>query len=95
MQPNSGAGFFKKGDLVDRRLNPHFLIEAKTAMTEKKSFAIKKEWLDTIKQQAFDQGIPYSALAFNFGGERNPDNYYIISESLFIRLKEFLEEENG
>ena len=34
----------------------------------------------------------YSALAFNFGDD---ENYYVISEKLFIQLVNFLKEEEN
>ena len=84
---NSGATAFNKGDVT----TDSFLIEAKTCMTEKKSFSIKKEWLEKNKEEAFEMGKSYSALAFNFGPDT--DNYYVIDERLFRILKEHLEEE--
>ena len=86
---NSGAGNFMKGDIVTR----NFTIEAKTAMEEKKAFSIKKEWLDKLIEQNFSNKKNHWALAFNFGGEHNQsNNYYIINESDFIALKNYLEE---
>lgn len=88
-QANSGATAFQKGDIKANK----FLIEAKTAITEKASFSIKKEWLEKNKEEAFAMGKPYSALAFNFGGLRNKTNFYIIDECLFKALVEHLEGE--
>ena len=86
---NSGATKFVKGDI----LTDDFLIECKTTLTPKKSFAIKKEWLDKNKEEAFAMNKSYNALAFNF--EPDGKNYYVIDERLFKYLKEKLEEENG
>jgi hypothetical protein len=61
-------------------------------MTEKKSTSIKREWIDGIKEEAFAMNKPHWALAFNFGGLDNPENYYIIDEKLFLRLINYLEE---
>jgi len=83
---NSGATAFSKGDVR----TDQFLIEAKTCMSEKQSFSIKKEWLLKNEEERFAMGKDYSALAFNFGDD---ENYYIISEKLFIRLLEFLKED--
>jgi hypothetical protein len=69
-----------------------FCIECKTAMTEKQSMSIKRDWIDKIKEEAFAIGKPYWALAFNFGGLDNPENYYVIDEKLFLRLINYLEE---
>ena len=41
---NSGAGLFKKGDIIQK--DASLLIECKTCTSNKESFSIKKEWLD-------------------------------------------------
>lgn len=87
---NSGATPFSKGDVKTE----HFCIECKTSMTEKKSMSIKREWIDGIKEEAFAMNKPHWALAFNFGGLDNPENFYIIDERLFKQLQTYLEEEN-
>ena len=84
---NSGAGTWSKGDVT----SDLFLIEAKTCTTEKKSFSIKKEWLDKNDEERFAMRKQYSALAFNFGPDT--DNYYVISEKLFNHILELLREE--
>lgn len=84
---NSGATAFSKGDVR----TDQFLIEAKTCVSEKQSFSIKKEWLLKNEEEKFAMGKDYSALAFNFGDDVN---YYIISEKLFIKLINLLKEEN-
>ena len=84
---NSGATAFSKGDVR----TDQFLIEAKTCMSEKQSFTIKKEWLKKNEEETFAMGRDYSALAFNFGDN---ENYYIINEKLFIKLVNLLREEN-
>ena len=84
---NSGATAFNKGDVT----TDLFLIEAKTCTEYKKSFSIKKEWLEKNKEEAFAVGKYYSALAFNFGPDEA--NYYIIDEKLFRHLNELLEGE--
>lgn len=85
-QPNSGARTFAKGDCV----TDCFAIECKTSTTNKKSVAIKKEWLTKIEHEAFSIGKSDFALAFNFGPKQ--PNYYIISEDTFKRLNEFISE---
>ena len=85
---NSGATDFVKGDI----LTNDFLIECKTTMTPKKSFSIKKEWLDKNRQEMFAMNKSYNALAFNF--EPDGKNYYVIDEKLFKYLKEKLEEDD-
>lgn len=88
-QPNSGATAFMKGDVK----TDQFCIECKTAMTEKQSMSIKRDWIDKLKEEAFAIGKPYWAVAFNFGGLSNLENFYIIDESLFKQLQTYLEEE--
>ena len=81
---NSGATMWSKGDVR----NSLFLIECKTCTTEKKSFSIKKEWLEKNEEERFAMRKDYSALAFNFGPDT--DNYYIIDEKLFRHINELL-----
>ena len=64
---NSGATAFSKGDV---RTN-QWLIECKTNTTAKKSFSIKKEWIDKNKEEAFAMNKDYNALAFDFGTGNN------------------------
>lgn len=84
---NSGATAFSKGDVHTDK----FLVECKTTIDDKKSFTIKKEWIDKNKEEAFAMNKPYSTLVFNFGP--TSDNYYVIDEKMFLRLKEVLDEE--
>lgn len=85
---NSGATAFDKGDVTLADM----LIECKTSMEEKKSFSIKKEWLEKNKEEAFEMGKSYSALAFRFSPDG--EDYYIIDEKLFKQLLEYIKE-NG
>ena len=87
---NSGATAFSKGDVR----TDQFLIEAKTVTKEQKSFTIKREWLDKNEEERFAMNKDYSALAFDFG---DGENFYVISEKLFVILLELLkkEDENG
>jgi hypothetical protein len=87
---NSGATKFSKGDVSTK----HFCIECKTAMKEKQSMSIKRDWIDKLKEEAFAMGKPYWSVVFNFGGLNNPENFYIIDERLFKQLQTYLEEEN-
>lgn len=61
--------------------------------TEKASISIKQDWIVKLKEEAFAMNKSYWSLAFNFGGLYNNENFYIISESLFMQLKKYLEEE--
>lgn len=85
-QTSSGSSDFLKGDVVSNKC----LIECKTAMTEKKSFSIKKEWLDKIDEQCFSMGKKYPILAFDFG---TGDNYYILNELVMKKFVEFLDNQ--
>ena len=84
---NSGATPFSKGDVRTDK----FLIECKTCVEEKKSFTIKKDWIDKNREEAFAMNKPYSAIVFNFGPDT--ENHYIINEKLFKRLQALLEDE--
>lgn len=75
--PNSGSARFCGGDVKA----PDFLIEAKTTTTPKKSFSIKKDWLDKVEQERKDLQIPYSTLAFQF--EPDGENFFVLKEQLF------------
>lgn len=84
-QANSGATPFAKGDVKTAGI----LIECKTCVRDKKSFAIKKEWLEKNKEEAFAMGKSYSVLAFNFGpGQKN---FYILDEQTFLDIRGALE----
>lgn len=88
---NSGARPYQKGDVGtngDKTGNSvsdeSWLIECKTTTSSKQSFAIKKQWLETIKEEAFQAGKMNYALAFSFGPKQ--ENYYILSEQKFREL---------
>jgi hypothetical protein len=86
---NSGAGHFRKGDVVHS--NASMLIECKTVVTDKESVSIKKEWVLKNKEEAFTQRLSNNSIAFNFGP--NQPNYFVIDEKLMKFLVEKLEEE--
>jgi len=79
---NSGATDFSKGDVA----TDNWLIECKTATSEKQSFSIKRDWLKKNKEEAFSMGKDYNALVFDFGD--NGERYYIVDERTFKLLKE-------
>ena len=84
-QANSGATAFAKGDVK----TDNILLECKTCIRDKKSFAIKKEWLEKNKEEAFAMGRDYGVLAINFGpGQKN---YYILDEQAFLTVREKLD----
>lgn len=84
---NSGATPYDKGDIQDE----HWILEAKTCMEPKKSFSIKKDWLDTLKEEMYASNKDYRALCFDFGDEK--DRYYILDENTFKYVKELLDKE--
>lgn len=84
--PNSGATLYSDGDVV---IGKQFLLECKTSTVEKKSFSIKREWLDKLNRERFNRGKESCALVFNFG-PRTP-NYYVINEELFKQLLQEIE----
>lgn len=87
LQSNSGATLFNKGDVITK----DWLFEAKTCMTEKQSFSIKKDWLDKLKSESFAMNKEFYALIFNFG-IKNEQNYYILNEKTFKQILSLLEE---
>ena len=87
IQANSGGTRFGGGDVHTKSL----FIEAKTPLSDKASFSIKKEWLVKAREQAFQQGKAYYALAFRFGPDE-PD-FFVIDTRLFRQLVKYLEEE--
>lgn len=93
--PNSGARPYQKGDVTkssdfsdpeNYKAQESWLFELKTSTTPKQSFAIKKQWLETIKEEAFQAGKMNYALAFSFGPKQ--ENYYILTEEKFKQLFE-------
>lgn len=86
--PNSGATKFDKGDLC---IGSDWLIEAKTCMELKKSFSIKKDWLEKLKQEQYATSKMYSSLCFDFGDNKN--RYYIIEEQVFKYIVELVRKD--
>lgn len=87
---NSGAGRFKKGDVISNSAS--LLIECKTVMQPKESVSIKKEWILKNKEEAFENRLDNSCIAFNFGPDQ--ESYFVIDQKLMKFLVEKLEEEN-
>ena len=88
-QPNSGAGHFRKGDVIS--YDASLLIECKTPTSEKDSFSIKKDWIVKNKEEAFTQRVFDGCIAFAF--EPGGKNFFVIDEKLMRFLVEKLEEE--
>ncbi len=82
---NSGATAFYKGDVV----SDLFLIECKTKVRPSESIAVRKEWIEKNKEEAFAMGKSFSAVSISFGDGKN---YYVIDEKLFQLLNKLLEE---
>ena len=89
--PNSGAGLWRKGDAFQEEAS--LLIECKTVEKDKKSFSIKKEWLEKNDEESFMQRLNNSCIAFSFGPDQR--NYFVIDEKLMKFLVEKLIEENS
>lgn len=87
LTPNSGATAFQKGDIV---YDTFAIIECKTKEKEVTQVAIKKEWIETLKQESFNVGRPYWSIIFDFG--KVGDEYAIIPLNDY---KEFLEYKKG
>ena len=79
---NSGATMFSKGDVSTENI----LIECKTKTKPSDSITVKREWIEKNEEEAFEMGKQYSAVCFNFGDIHYPENYYIISEKMFLQL---------
>lgn len=88
---NSGARPYQKGDISKSQDNTDctlagesWLLECKTSMSPKQSFSIKKQWLEGIKEEAFQAGKMNYALVFSFGPKQ--ENYYVLTEDKFKQL---------
>lgn len=87
VQSNSGGTKFGGGDVHTK----HFLIEAKTPTKEQTSFTIKKDWIDKMRVQAFEQGKSESVLAFRFSPDDQQD-YYVLNQGQFLLFLKYMEE---
>ena len=90
VQINSGGTKFGGGDVHTDK----FFIEAKTPAIERKSFTIMKDWLEKMKEQAFEQGKEESVLAFRFSPEDKTD-MYVLNERQFLEYLKYKEEQNN
>lgn len=89
-QVNSGATTWKKGDVE----NSYFLVECKTTIGKRhKSFSIKEEWLDKIREESIAMRKQGWALCFEYNPADN-NRYYVINERMFQLLNYFLEKED-
>lgn len=79
VQSNSGGTKFGGGDVHTDK----FFIEAKTPTKSQTSFTIKKEWIDKMREQAYEQGKEEAVLAFRFNPNIDID-LYVLSERQFL-----------
>ena len=87
--PNSGAGNFRKGDVIQREAS--ILIECKTPTSEKGSFSIKREWIEKNRSEARDMRMFNNAIAITFAP--GDENFFLIDEKTFKFLVDKLKEE--
>ena len=89
VQSNSGGTKFGGGDVHTDK----FFIEAKTPAIERKSFTIMKDWLEKMKEQAFEQGKEEAILAFRFSPDDKTD-MYVLNERQFLEYLRYKEALN-
>lgn len=83
--PGSGSPHFCVGDV----LTQNWLVECKTSVKKKSSFAIKEAWLIKHERERIEAQKPYGCLAFQF--EPEGENYFILSERMFKKIYDFIE----
>ena len=88
VQSNSGGTKFGGGDVHTDK----FFIEAKTPTKEQTSFTIKKEWINKMREQAYEQGKECGVLAFRFHPHGN--DFYILSERQFLEYLRYKEDKD-
>lgn len=88
VQSNSGGTKFGGGDVHTNK----FFIEAKTPTKEQKAFSIKKDWMDKMQEQAFEQGKEESVLAFRFS-PNDKEDFYVLNENQFLEYLRYKEEQ--
>lgn len=87
VQSNSGGTKFGGGDVHTSK----FFIEAKTPTVCRETFTIRREWLNKMEEQMFQQGKECCALAFTFDPDTQK-NYFIIPEKEFLEYLAYKEE---
>ncbi len=90
VQSNSGGTKFGGGDVHTDK----FFIEAKTPTKNQTSFSIKKDWIEKMNEQAYEQGKHEAVLAFRFDPDMDND-LYILSQRQFLEYLDFKEGKNG
>lgn len=103
-QPASGAlpiASLKSDVKVTNSEDWKVLISAKTSMVKnhqagKRSFTLKKEWLEEVKHQAFEGGYDFGVVSISFD---NRQDFYILEdvdfENMLKALKEYEAEINS
>lgn len=83
-QANSGATMWQKGDVV----NDKFLLECKTCTKDQKTFTMHEDWFIKNQDESLQEGKEFTAVVFSFGPDK--PNYYVINETLFNTLQQYL-----
>lgn len=103
-QPASGAlpiASLKSDVKVTNSEDWKVLVSAKTSMVKnyqagKRSFTLKKEWLEEVKHQAFEGGYDFGVVSISFD---NRKDFYIVEdvdfENMLKALKEYEAEINS
>ena len=84
--PNSGAGTWKKGDIIKDDIT----IECKTLTKPSKQQTIKKEWIDNLRKECLAMGKTEWAVVFDFGNIG--DEYAVIPLEFLKDLLDIREE---
>lgn len=84
--PNSGAGHWKKGDIIVDEM----IVECKTKTKPSTQQTIKKEWIDNLRHECLAMGKSEWAIVFDFGNLG--DEYAVIPLTLLIDLLNIREE---
>lgn len=88
--PNSGATFHTKGDVQDELA----VYEAKTSMSKKKTYSIKKDDLEKNEAERFQSRKEFSFLVFDYGEPIEPETYVVMNIRDFKKIYEVYKEES-
>lgn len=89
--PNSGATDKRKGDLQDQLS----VFEAKTSMTAKQSYSVKKRDLEELEFNRRRDGKQFGFLVYDFGNTVFDETFVTMKLSDFIELYNTYKEEHG
>ena len=84
--PNSGAGTWKKGDII----KDDMIIECKTLTKPGKQQTIKKEWINNLRKECLAMGKTEWSIVFDFGNIG--DEYAVIPLEFLKDLLDIREE---